>query len=107
VGSSKKLRENMKKEGMKEPDYPNAAHHTVAHSAKKAKYARKVLKKFGVGINDASNGVFLPTIKGVMESTYHRSLHTKVYYNQVNNLLRNATSKDDVMKILNEIAKNY
>lgn len=56
-------------------------------------------------INDASNGVFLPTAKGVSNSAYHPSLHTNAYYNKVNDMLKGATSKEDVIDILSDICE--
>lgn len=62
--SSVILRKNMISAGMEVPEYRNAAHHIVAGTAQKAQQARAVLEKFGVGINDAINGVFLPIERG-------------------------------------------
>lgn len=101
--SSKVLRENMVKAGIETPDYPNAAHHIVAGSSPKANEARAVLQKYGVDINDAENGVFLPTQKGVSNSAYHPSLHTNAYYDKVNKLLSEATCEEDVLDILEYI----
>lgn len=103
--SSKVLRQNLIEAGIKVPDYPNAAHHIVAGSSKKAAEARAILLNFGVDINDAVNGVFLPTVKNVSEAAYHPSLHTKAYYEKVTELLSAAESKEDVIEILNDIAE--
>lgn len=93
----------MVKAGIEIPDYPNAAHHIVAGSSPKATEARAILQKYGVDINDAANGVFLPTQKGVSNSAYHPSLHTNAYYDKVNKLLSEATCKEDVLDILEYI----
>lgn len=77
--SSKELRKNLIAAGVKEPDFPNAAHHIVAGKAPSAEAARQILLEYGVDINDAANGVFLPTIKGEA-GAYHPSLHTDGYY---------------------------
>lgn len=103
--SSKVLRENLIKAGVKVPDYPNAAHHIVAGSSKKAAEARAILLNYGVDINDAVNGVFLPTVKSASEAAYHPSLHTKAYYEKVTELLSSAQSKEDVIEILSDIAE--
>ena len=58
-----------------------------------------------VDINDAVNGVFLPTVKNVSEAAYHPSLHTKAYYKKVTELLSSAQSKEKVIEILNDIAE--
>ncbi len=101
--SSKKLRDNMIASGQKEPSYNNAAHHIVAGSSPKAAESRAILDKYGININSADNGVFLPTDKDVTGVAYHPSLHTDEYYRKVNTLLENASSKEDVIDILNMI----
>ncbi len=95
----------MENKGIKAPEYPNAAHHIVAGNARKAAQARDILKKFGININDAKNGVYLPTVKGVTKGAYHHSLHTDSYYRKVTELLSSAKSKDDAMSILGDIAE--
>lgn len=102
--SSKVLRQNLIDAGIEVPDYANAAHHIVAGTSQKANEARAILQKYGIDINDASNGVFLPTANGVSNSAYHPGLHTNTYYNKVNDMLRGATSKNDVLDILDDIA---
>ena len=102
--SSKELRENLIKAGVNAPDYSNAAHHIIAGTSQKANEAKAILQKFGIGINDAANGVFLPTVKDIAESAYHPSLHTNEYYDVVNDMLKRAQSKDDVLDILDDIA---
>ena len=99
------MRNNLKKAGVKVPDYPNAAHHIVAGTAKKAKPAQDILRKFGIGINDASNGLFLPTVKNVSKATYHPSLHTNAYYRKVNNLLGRANTRQEAIDILKRISR--
>lgn len=103
--SSTALRKNLIDAGMNAPDYANAAHHIVAGTSKKASEARAILQKFGIGINDASNGVFLTTVKNVTSSAYHPSLHTNAYYNKVNDMLRGIISRNDVLDILDDIAE--
>ena len=98
--SSKVLRQNLIEEGVEVPDYPNAAHHIVAGNSPKAAEARAILQKYGVDINDAANGTFLPTVKDVAEGAYHPSLHTNAYYDKINKLLSEATCKEDVLDIL-------
>ena len=102
--SSKELRKNLIATGVKEPDFPNAAHHIVAGKAPSAEAARQTLLEYGVDINDAANGVFLPTIKGE-SGAYHPSLHTDGYYRKVTEALNIATSKEDVIDILADIAE--
>ena len=102
--SSRKLRKNLVKAGVKEPDYPHAAHHIVAGNSPKAEEAREILLKYGIDINDAENGVFLPTVKDV-GGAYHPSLHTDQYYRKVTEELYAATSREDAIDILSDIAE--
>lgn len=58
------------------------AHHVVAAGAKAARYARWVFFKCGVDPNDFdANGVWL-------DKRYHRRMHTKDYYEAINDMLR-------------------
>ena len=84
-------------------DYKHAAHHIVAGASKHALEARRVLWKFGISINDAANGVFLPIVEGVADASYHPRLHTKEYYDKVNELLSYATTRDEALEILAQI----
>ena len=104
--SSKKLAGNMEAVGRYRPrNYKTAAHHIVAGTSKKSEEARKILNKFGIGINNEANGVFLTLEKGVTSSAYHPSLHTYEYYEKVNRSLRYATSREDAIEILRDIAE--
>lgn len=80
------------------PKCAYAAHHIVAGNATGDKRARSILKKFGIGINDAVNGVFL-------SQSHHRKLHINAYYEKVNDLLEAADSKEEAIEILNDIAR--
>ena len=102
--SSKKLRSNLELAGVEVPDYPNAAHHIVAGTASGAENAREILTKFGIDINNASNGVFLPTQRNVVNSAYHPSLHSTEYYEKVDDMLSAATNREEAIEILHEIA---
>ena len=101
--SSRVLRKNMKKAGIEEPNYPNAAHHIIAGGDKRAKKLRDMLKEYGIDINSADNGVFLPTEKNVSEAAYHRKLHTDKYYKNVEKAFEDVASKEDIIYILHEI----
>ena len=104
TANSKVLRDNMTAIGKLAPDYKHAAHHIVAGRAEGAFEARSILWKYGISVNDAVNGVFLPTVKSASDATYHPGLHTVEYYSQVNKMLNSAKSKEDVIGILNDIA---
>jgi hypothetical protein len=64
------------------------------------------LEDFGIGINDAANGVFLPATgssPNAMGAAVHASLHTKRYYEVVNELLAAAKTRERALAILAEI----
>jgi HNH/ENDO VII superfamily nuclease len=102
---SRVLASNMEKAGVHRPRGA-AAHHIVAGKARAAEVARRVLAKFGIGINDAENGVYLPcNSKAPCEAlgTVHSSLHTNSYYKAIDELLLAARSRDEVLEILADI----
>lgn len=85
-----------------------AAHHIVAGNARLAAPAREVLQKFGIGINDAKNGVFLPATKASPNPTgaaVHSTLHTGSYYANVNVRLMRAKTRIEVENSLEEIGQ--
>lgn len=102
---SEVLGRNMENNGTVRPA-DTAAHHIVAHSSPKAAAARAVLGKFGMDINDADNGVFLPRSSSSANPTgaaVHSTLHTNDYYDAVNDALSGAQSRQDVQDILGSI----
>jgi hypothetical protein len=84
------------------------AHHIAAGDADDADPARQVLKKFGININDAANGVFLPaetdTVKLGNEAV-HGTLHTKAYYQAVNAVLKDARTRQEAIGLLQAIGR--
>ena len=70
-----------------------AAHHMVAGSAPDAQAAREILSKYGIGINDAENGMFLPMQK-------HAGMHTTKYYDAVNRALEHVGSREEAIQSL-------
>jgi len=73
------------------------AHHIVAVNAPRAQIARNILARAGIDINDAINGVFLPT-------KIHQSIHTKNYYIAINQRLQNTTNvRLELQKIAEDI----
>jgi hypothetical protein len=104
-GSPRALARALEKAGHTRPKGA-AVHHIVAANAKNAKPARKLLRKFGIGLDDAVNGVFLPATRKSPNSTgaaVHSTLHTKEYYKIVNQMLEKAKSKADAEGILRRI----
>ncbi len=103
--SSKRLAASMEAAGVKRPPGTDA-HHIVAANAELAKDARLVLRRFGVDIDDAANGVFLPSNANIVSpapGSLHSTVHTNSYYNYVNRALMSARSRADVMAILDRL----
>ncbi len=81
-----------------------AAHHIVARAAKRAIPARVQLEGFGIEIDDAANGVYLPqSLASALGGAYHPRLHTNRYYAEVNRILLQALTRDDAIEILSEV----
>ena len=103
--SSKKLGSNLEDSGAPRPD-DTAAHHIVAGTDPRAGVARQILAKFGIDINSADNGTFLPKNSNVPNpngAQVHSTLHTDAYYREVDQLLSKATSRQQAIAILNYI----
>ena len=101
--SSRELADNMGKAGIPRST-DTAAHHIVAENERRAEEARRILNRFGVGINSADNGVYLPDKpESTAPGIYHRGLHTNTYYNEVNDRLRGAASRNEVLEALEDI----
>ena len=86
----------------------SAAHHIVAGAAEAAAPARAVLQRFGIGVNDAVNGVFLPATRAAQNAAgaaVHSTLHTRAYYQAVNDLLGQATTRAEALEVL-EVLRN-
>jgi hypothetical protein len=85
-----------------------AAHHLIPATDKAAQDARDILKKYGIDINDAINGVYLPTSKNnnTTQGIEHNGRHPQSYATQVNDLIKDADTnggKQEVIKTLNDI----
>lgn len=75
-----------------------AAHHIVPSTHAGAEEARKLLDKWGIGVNDGLNGVFVPP-------HIHARLHSKAYIDAVTEALKGAKSRPNAIARLDEIAK--
>jgi hypothetical protein len=61
------------------------AHHVVAAQDKRARRARGFLFRWGIGINDTDNGLYLPKkwssqVPGLEDATAHEVIHTTAYH---------------------------
>ncbi|GGA17108.1 AHH domain-containing protein [Dyella nitratireducens] len=91
-GHSRLLHHNMTEAGDVRPEATAkknvATHHIVASGDEEAAGSRELLFGWGIGINDADNGVYLPRYKksevpGLPNAVKHAGLHTTVYHYQV------------------------
>jgi hypothetical protein len=104
--SSRALARHLDASGIQRPP-GYAAHHIAAGADPRGQFARSVLRKFGIGINDVVNGVFLPANRAtqvIAGETIHSTLHTKEYYDAVNEELMDAKSRQEVIDRLRNIA---
>jgi len=119
------LRKNMLKAGKFAPDNKFSCHHIVEGrgklvnkmNGKKVQNAvvvnsRMIIHSVGIGINDAGNGVWLPTDmkyvphRAMPKALPHRNIHTYNYENHVYKRLSNALkSKMYIRMALNTIAR--
>ena len=65
---------------------------------------RKKLKKYGIDINEAINGIFLPSNnRSGLRGTIHRGGHTQDYYDYIEQNFANCTCKKDCYEVLDKI----
>jgi A nuclease family of the HNH/ENDO VII superfamily with conserved AHH len=84
-------------------------HHICAEGSRHATKTRELLKDWGIDINHPANGVFLPAnLKSPNPngSVVHKTLGSnKLYYQKVDDYLRIATSREEVIARLRYIGK--
>lgn len=90
INHRRKLAQNLDEQSNTERPDNAAAHHIVARGSKQdqAKESRAIIFKWGIGINDADNGVYLPAYRdialdGSPNAPYHTPIHTPRYYGAV------------------------
>jgi hypothetical protein len=87
----------------------SAAHHIVAQGSARASQARAVLNRFGIDINSAANGVFLPAnlrSANAVGSAVHSTLHTRAYYMAVNGAMAASRTRAEAEVALNAIRQS-
>jgi hypothetical protein len=77
------------------------SHHVVAAQDTRAKRARTLLFRWGIGINDADNGLYLPktwasVVPGLEDATAHEIIHTTAYHVAVTFKLQTTRPSNDV-----------
>jgi hypothetical protein len=105
--SSRTLGNNLTEAGLSRPT-GYAAHHIVPAGDRRymaAVRARKILDHWGIEIDSAANGVWLPHKIRIDSAAYHRVIHAGRYYDEVARLLDGARSKPEAMEILKEIGR--
>jgi RHS repeat-associated protein len=96
------LEDNMKAAGIPKPA-GTVAHHIVPAGARNTAASKAQLRRFGIDINDADNGVFLPQDSespNPLGMAVHSTLHTARYYRAVNVMMswaRNSSEARDVL----------
>lgn len=91
--NSQELAKNLENSGLAKPNH-SAAHHIIPATMKAAKAAIQKLKDYGINVNDAENGVWLPQ-KGLDKNgnpsnaigLIHSGKHPNVYAEEVNFLI--------------------
>ena len=90
----------------------------MAANAKAAERVRKILKKYGIDVNDAENGVFLPTEydsragkaaihNGSHKDSYHQALERRIL-NKMQEIKKKEgrVTKEHMVKILGDIRQD-
>jgi hypothetical protein len=103
--SSKALGENLEASGVSRPP-SHDAHHIVSGTDARAAMARAILKREGIGINDAVNGVFLPASQDVARAgtVTHGFTMTNSYQLEIVTRLQTA-APGTVRAVLADIAR--
>jgi hypothetical protein len=114
-GSAAELTRRMQKAlGLKKPK-GHAAHHMVMKSPRSTwkdveaiealEESQNLLKKHGIDIDDANNGVYLPHNTPSPPANYHNELHTQEYAKEMNRRLQQADRIGGKDEVLNEMEK--
>ena len=84
-----------------------AAHHVVEGSDRAAAKSRAILKKYHIGINDAENGVLLPTDElSIYKGAIHNTSHSEKYSLYVYNKIKDVKSQKELISKLTEIKRS-
>jgi hypothetical protein len=71
-----------------------------------AEKARALLTKFGISVENAANGVYLPSkFDDAVKAAYHGSIHSRRYCDALYSRLTKARSKEEAILALNQIRK--
>ena len=105
------LRRNMQAENIMEPDYKNSAHHIIMSNSNdyRMEELRDKMSKLGFDINDAENGVYLPTsskikTKSGTTAIAHSKIHTNTYKQNVYDRLKDINTTEEFGNELKKIS---
>lgn len=103
--NSQQLADNMANGGMGIKPKGYAAHHAIPATDAGAQDARDILNKYGIDINDAINGVYLPTPKDNTATIgiEHNGRHPLSYAEKVNDLIQKADQLGGRQAVINEL----
>jgi len=105
------LAANMKTAGRPVPP-GHDPHHIVAKKGggKWGNRARAALRRVGIRVNDADNGLSLPgssvprgTVPEPEGGPYHATMHTERYYQEIATRLKGVTDEEEARAILRQI----
>ncbi|MEV7536787.1 polymorphic toxin-type HINT domain-containing protein [Streptomyces hydrogenans] len=108
AGCANKLRNALNAAGDVEPATPHSPHHIVAGNSPKAASARAQLDRFGIGVNDAENGVWLPRSSSSPNPhglSVHSKIHTNEYYTYVNDLMSGARNRSEALDVIGHVRR--
>lgn len=104
------LRNNMGKsmgENAAEINKSNSRAHHIVGDNEYSGESKAILEKYGIDINAPENGIFLPQDEtSDLHGTIHNGKHTMAYNDEVTQRLKVATSKEDVLEILDSIKED-
>ena len=95
--------------GIKNPPYPNAAHHIVPIHTEYCPIASRLLDKYDISKNAAVNGVFLPYIRNeyVTTESMHTGNHLQSYYDAIECRFKVLEMDIQSKRMNNEDARKY
>jgi len=107
---SNRLGRNISVSGMPKPSTTDfEAHAIISGSNQYAKAARAILARYKIRIDDPINGVWLPNFARnvphdkMPDAAAHRSIHTVQYYLNLDEVLADVNSKEDLVDVLSKI----
>lgn len=105
--SARELGEALIAAGIEPPGRGYVPHHIVPVKGGDAlmQAARDRLTELGLSVDDAANGVWLPTHRSDPGATeaYHNRLHNRDYYEAVAGALRSVRTRDEAVAVLQDI----